>query len=258
MSHRRRGWTLTAVVSVSLIVGQVRHLGAANCRGTVVGDAIRTGGYVGSDGKVHYRVGYGPGVTAAHIGAIQHAMNMWNDEANITGIVLEEVTSGSPDFRFQPNTSPNPGGCARYMEGGSYIWYSPSYMAFAVTDTQLAGRVYAHELGHALGLHHKGGYSIMLEPPPGVQTCYDGAQYLPSAVAGGDASDVDDCAHAAHAATRYGPPPSYFLGGAVPDVRNHLPPRRILVVSGRVLSRLLHRHPVLHQLPLRRTDPCEC
>lgn len=93
---------------------------------------------------------------------------------------------------------------------GSYVEFNESLMAFAVHEPQLAGRIYAREFGHALGLDHKGAGSIMNTAAHGTQTCRQGAQQLVTSVWNEDAADAHDCERAAHANTPYGPPPSYF------------------------------------------------
>jgi hypothetical protein len=89
-------------------------------------------------------------------------MNQWNATASTSGIWLEDSGGSGGDFLVSP--APGIGACAQYVPGSSRIQYEPSNMAFAASDRAPATTIYAHELGHALGLVHHDGWSIMNEP----------------------------------------------------------------------------------------------
>jgi hypothetical protein len=208
MPQRRR--SVSCVLVAVVVLGGMRQVGAENCRSTSSGESIRWSGWVGEDGKVHYTIGYASGVSSAHIGAFQHAINQWNLHSDDSGIVLEE-TSGVPDIEIRVNNEISPPACAGYEQYGSYIWFSPAYMAFVVNYPETAATIYAHEIGHALGLAHHSGNTIMNTALFPAGTCLSAAEsQVPNTVQYDDAMDARDCAYAAHADHTYGPPPAYF------------------------------------------------
>lgn len=181
----------------------------ANCRGTLnPQESVRYGGYVGGDGKMHFTIGYAGNVPGFQIEAVQNAINQWNSVSDTSGIVLEE-TGGSPDIYIQKNSFMMEG-CAAYNPASSSIQYSEANMAWANGgNPALAGRVFAHEIGHALGIDHKSGPSVMVEGSS-YMNCLDVATELLSDPTSGDAEDARDCASNAHSDYPFGPPPAYW------------------------------------------------
>ena len=102
-------------------------------------------------------------------------------------------------------------GCAEYSSGTSNIRYSEANMAWASTDTAMAARVFAHEIGHGLGLVHHGapGESVMVEGNP-YMGCDEVAEDVLSDPTSADGEDARGCAAAAHATYTLGPPPAYW------------------------------------------------
>ncbi len=206
-SHRQRAAVASCLIAI-LCWGETVPIRASNCRSHESYESIVHGGYVGGDGKVHYEVSYESNVTGDQIDIFHQAMNYWNARSDETGIWLDDVSGNyAGDFRFKKRP-PGTGYCADYIRESSDIFYDELQMSWAPNNPDIAARLYAHELGHALGLDHKGYGSIMYDGNA-LQTC-EQKGYDMGDVTSDDASDVRDCAFAAHEGHDYGPPPSYF------------------------------------------------
>lgn len=159
------------------------------------------------NGRVHFRIAFEEGVDDLHIQAFQAAMAMWNRRSALTGFVLVEATPNMPpDISLRKIDKPvatDEGGqkdagrnCATYANLGSYIWYSPMNAEWLKNEADLptAARIYAHELGHALGLAHQpvDKTSIVREGNPNA-LCRAIATALPDEVTTFDAENAYRC-----------------------------------------------------------------
>jgi hypothetical protein len=155
----------------------------------------------GQDGLIRYTVFFNSRDTA-QVTAFTLAMGMWNCYSSVTGIKFERTEDKrKAHIQFQEGKeSNNPANraCAAYDPGGSLIWYSQALMEWARSSPQIAARVYAHELGHALALCHfprKGkASSIMHEGPERETDCRRVAEYELTDVQIADAESARDCA----------------------------------------------------------------
>lgn len=194
--QKRKRYSVASIVCLAQLTVYAGTPSAQVCRETVSGDSVRTGGYLGPDGKVHYTIGFDWGVPEEQKHAWRLAMNMWNDLAETSGLVVEE-TGYAADF-WVGYYSGLPA-CAAYTEGSSTLRYNPNAMAFAATEPGVAAQIYSHEIGHALGLAHHGGNTVMAEPWFSIGSCYDGgASMVPNAPTWDDAQEARECAYTAH------------------------------------------------------------
>lgn len=208
--HQQRRLAAQLCLTAVLCYGNLASTYASNCREFYSDEAVRIGGHVGSDGYVHYTIGYSSEVASAQIEAMQRAINLWNSRTATTRTVFDEIGySGGGDFEFV-GRSPGTGFCTGYVRQGSVIFYDMGQMGWAGSDLDAAAGLYAHELGHGIGLDHKGYGSIMYDGNA-LQTCEQKGQDIASAgVTQGDASDAHGCAYDDHQDVTYGPPPAYF------------------------------------------------
>lgn len=183
-----------------------------NCRTTMnPTESLRVGGYRAPDGKLHFRVVYDDNVDVPQRMAFQRAMTMWNRYSAVTRIVLKESAARDADFRVRRGapalrSAVRHSTCASYESNGSYFWYSETGMEWVLADLGAAARIYAHEIGHALNLAHKDGYSVMREGTT-VDNCYELGSSTLAEVQPADAEDVRRCAHAMHVGERPAQPP---------------------------------------------------
>jgi hypothetical protein len=187
------------------VKGLIEEKGLIDCRLRSADEGVLRG-YL-RDGRVHLRIRFEEGVDPLHTQAFQAAMAMWNRWSPLTGFVLDEATVDMlPDISLRKIENPAAtaqGGqqdakvnCATYANQGSYIWYSPTNAEWLKNEADLpaAARIYAHELGHALGLAHQpvDKTSIVRGGDPNA-LCRDVAKALPDEVPKFDAENVYRC-----------------------------------------------------------------
>jgi hypothetical protein len=127
-------------------------------------DALVRGGYVGGDGKVHFTFSIEPGADSKQEQAFREAVKIWNDQSDVTWMVLEPGDRGAAtDIKFGAgpieyiDDDPKKGEkfyCGKHDPNDSSIRYHPTKMSFAGEKPDLAVKIYVHEVGHLLGLAH--------------------------------------------------------------------------------------------------------
>jgi hypothetical protein len=161
---------------------------------------------------VYFRIAYDYDVDPLQKQAFQKGMEMWNRHSPTTGFMFEDAKADEQhDFRLQhgaPRHLQNrpeleKAECAAYASPGSYIWYSPQGMNWVMDDADIeaAGRVYAHELGHALNICHKP-CSLLMRPGDSDKGCLALAARLPREIPKEDLRDARTCGHGARAKAR--------------------------------------------------------
>lgn len=175
-----------------------------DCRPTVADEGLLRG-YL-RDGYVRLRIEFEHD-DSLHKQAFQLAMARWNSQSDVTGFMFEEATLNMlSDIRVrkidQPPAATAQGAsqaeedCATYSNQGSFIWYSPANADWLQTkaDIPAAASVYAHELGHALGLTHKPADSpSLMRKGNKKMLCRTIANALPREVPTADAKNAYKC-----------------------------------------------------------------
>lgn len=152
----------------------------------------------GSDGKKHITVNFAGGSegvpSAAERQAMDTAINEWNRQSDTSGVIFEQAPAGATavlEFAFSSNSSAgtSTGGCARHNVQSSRIYWGSDLQARGATlGMSQVAVVFAHELGHVLGLAHT-------TDPPTIMNQAANCQSViaNSSVTQADAQKVADC-----------------------------------------------------------------
>jgi WD40 repeat protein len=128
--------------------------------------------------------------------AMQLALRMWNAHSETTGFAFEEsneIRKADVLLSSRRQASSRTTACVAYEPAGSLIRYVDRLMSWVEPGGDIrAARVYAHQLGHALGLMHLPGDSVMREGPESERSCREVATTLPDITAS-DALRAREC-----------------------------------------------------------------
>ena len=174
-------------------------------------------GLIGTDGKRHVKV-KAHNFGGAALTALSAACDKWNALSNTTGIVFE-ISNDWGHVLVIEESDPNLTlGVAAYSFDEAFIYADPAVISAAGSYPDELARLWAHELGHYLGLDDNNGDSgdLMYQcHVAGVVNCVASRTQEPSSA---NATKVASCLqHIQNAELSSG---SYYDYGQEPDTQN--------------------------------------
>jgi hypothetical protein len=134
----------------------------------------------------------------AILASVNKAVQQWNGFTSSTQVVFEPAPPNtSANIEFFPDESPDVGLCAAYDPGDDRIHYNSGQQQRAQNSSDDGATVFAHELGHFLGLDEAGTNpsqsTIMNNPVVGPTTTCPMAVVPTKTVQAGDANQAHQC-----------------------------------------------------------------
>jgi hypothetical protein len=165
-----------AGVVVIAMLAQVDAARAQSCQTGNTNDFIKQGGFVQSDGRVHYTFRISDGITGAMRSAITDAIGRWNAQSASSNMALVDSWGTSQQLMFDLNDSiADP--CAQFWQNGTYISMTSALATLAASDAagyEWAVGSIAHEIGHYFRLKDMGAdWSTLMGNPTSGSTCAD-------------------------------------------------------------------------------------
>ncbi|MCU1265870.1 MAG: hypothetical protein JWM21_2188 [Acidobacteria bacterium] len=138
--------------------------------------------------------------------SLANAISQWNALTSTTHVVFEPPSANSSaTIEFKPTTNPDDTGlCAAYHPSNDRVFYNLGFVQRAQNSVADAATVFAHELGHFLGMDEAGTNpsqaTIMNNPVVGPTTTCPSASVPTTTVQSGDATKAFECTNSSQTA----------------------------------------------------------
>ena len=200
-------------IAVLLLLGAIGVSIAQQCMPSADLNALRIGTKVpDSNGVIHVTYAFvdsagNPATPPTAVGtAVTKAVNQWNGVTSTTHVVFEPAPAGtSATIQFKQSSDPEETGlCAAYRPSDDRINYNAAQEQRSANNSDDGATVFAHELGHVLGLDEAGtnptNATIMNNPFVGPTTTCESATVPTKTVQAGDANQGYNCVNSAQTA----------------------------------------------------------